>query len=323
MTRSTLDLRFHDVPVRVSGGTSELGALDWLLVTGTQGESTAPSRRAIELQLHTRRGGLAAPPELLVDVDARGRFVVRDADAEARVDLETMRIDVWGFAEPTVTQRSSTATVITTALQLALREQDTIRLHAGVVLLPDGSGAIAVAGDSGSGKTTSTLALLECGCVPMGDDQAFLREVGNEWEILTAGRSFRLTPETLSAHPKLRPHCSELIPELGKHELRLGGITEPVARFCGHVRLLFPRLTAPIETSLSAMSTAEAIGELMVASPLVTVGQSSQVRRHLGLLRRLAERSAPAWLDLARDVLEQPRAGAERILDRLGWTARG
>jgi len=322
VTRSTLELRFHDVPVRVTGGTAELEALGWLLLTGKHGERLDATARAIELELHSGPQGLPAPPALRIDLDARGRFVVRDAGAEAIVDLETLRIEVRAFSESVVTQRSSTATVITTALQLALREQETIRLHAGAVLLPDRSGAIVVAGDSGSGKTTTTLALLEYGCVPMGDDQAFLRERGDTWEVLTAERSFRLTPETLSAYPNLKRHCGELVPELGKHELRVEEIAESVERFRGPVRLLFPRLTQSAETSSRTMSTAEAIGELMVASPLVTVGAPEQIRRHVRLLRRLAEETSPAWLDLARDVLQQPRAGAARILGRLDWTAR-
>lgn len=321
MTRSTLELRFHDVPVRVTGGTAELGALDWLLVTGAGGDDAAATARAIELELHSRPPGPALPSALFVEADARGRLVVRDANAEAIVDLESMRIDVRGFSEPTVTQRSATATVITTALQLALREQETIRLHAGVVLLPDQSGAIALAGDSGSGKTTCTLALLQSGCVPMGDDQAFLRQKADEWEFLTSGRSFRLTPRTLSAYPQLRAYCGGLLPELGKHELRISELVRPVERFRGRVRLLFPRLTRSRDTSLSDMSVAEAIGELMVASPLVTVGAPAQVRRHLRLLQGLAEGSGPAWLNLARDVLEQPRAAAGRILGQLGWAA--
>ena len=111
-----------------------------------------------------------------------------------------------------------------------------------------------------------------------------------------------------------------MLHELGKYELRVHrAFTEAqLDRFRGRVRLLFPR-KAPRSSPIRVvpMQAAEAVGELMVASPAVAIGDSSRVRAHAALLQKLAHTTRPSWLELGPELLEHPERTGRSILSLL------
>src|SRR5690606_6549136 len=106
--------------------------------------------------------------------------------------------------------------------------------------------------------------------------------------------------------------------DFAKYELHVGNAATMSGRYHGPIRLLFPRRVSTTETSLAPLTVANALGELMVASPLVALGGVDRSRRHAELLRRLATESQPMRLNLGSDLLAASKRTGERLLTLLG-----
>jgi hypothetical protein len=150
----------------------------------------------------------------------------------------------------------------------------------------------------------------------MTDDQVFLKPAEGEWDLFSVPQAFRVTETTLTAFPQRERHRGSLLPTYDKYELDVAAFSRPVSRYSGSVQLLFPRRTSRITTRQLPMSAAEALGELMVASPLVTVGGDARTNEHARVLAALACSNA-AWLELGSDMLADPHGTATRVIQSL------
>jgi hypothetical protein len=309
VTKRELHLWFHDVPVSIAGPLAEFELAHLLQSRAPGTDSTSSRDREIQIRMLAQSSEPSRGDELSIDEREDGLIVVRDENLEAVVDLAELRIDVRRRFERTDTLLPE-ARALSTALHLALREHGTVPLHAAAMVLSP-TGAIVLAGDSGAGKTTTALALFGGGFTPMTDDQVFLRAGQLGVELLATPAPFRVTDQTLGAFPRLRPFLGERVHASAKHTLHL----EPMAdRFAGPTRLVFPRRATAGRSRVLAMSSAEALGQLMLASPLVAVGGRSRAMRHTSLLRLLAQTSRPAWLELGSELLEAPERTAADIV---------
>src|SRR5262249_39557977 len=91
------------------------------------------------------------------------------------------------------------------ALAVALRREGLFHLHAAALIHPSGA-SVLVAGGSGAGKPTTTLAMLEAGAAYLGDEFLFLRAApAGAVEVRAFPREFHLGPRTLAAFPRLLP----------------------------------------------------------------------------------------------------------------------
>jgi hypothetical protein len=89
--------------------------------------------------------------------------------------------------DPDAPPEMVTGMLVATALPALLWLRDRFVLHAGAVRLP-GGGALAIAGASGSGKSTILAQLVDAGAALIGDDTiAFSRETGIEASGLGGG----------------------------------------------------------------------------------------------------------------------------------------
>ena len=84
--------------------------------------------------------------------------------------------------------------LMATALPAALWMRGETVLHAGAVLLPGMTHAVAFAGASGSGKSTMLRALLEHGARLVADDTVCVRAAANGYQVagLSAGTQRRV-----------------------------------------------------------------------------------------------------------------------------------
>jgi hypothetical protein len=313
VSSDTLTLRFHHVPVVVIGDAEHLDAFRSLVVEDATQHAVHEPENAITIRLRGSRVLDAALPRGIHATGDRQVHVVDD-DAHAVLDLSSHTIDVFGEMSGTILPRSAMGRTLALVLSLALRERGIIALHAAAVLTYER--ALVVVGDSGAGKTTTALALMEAGCVPMTDDRLFLRPTGEVWELFSAPEEFRVTTTTLHAFPGREHQRGALVEAFDKYELDVAKFGKLITRYSGSVQLLFARQRSTSTTELAPMTRAEALGELMVASPLVAVGDATRTREHARVLSALA-RSNVAWLELGRDLLEDPARAARAILSSL------
>lgn len=179
------------------------------------------------------------------------------------------------------------------------------RLHCGAVRDPDGSGWLLV-GDSGRGKSTSTMALATSGWRYAADDAAYIVQkdgniVAHGWQVpvnLTAASAASLGISIPGdfAGAKCAPNLPEHIASRRVSELSVN-------------RLLFPEFGA--RSSLEPLSAADALVRLVRASPWLFC-QAELAVPYLACLRAAAMLPA-ARLILGPELLQAPQRLAELL----------
>lgn len=316
MSRS---LEILGVVIRVEGGAGE-AVLRALGPAGEPGAHGPP-----DLVLAAERVAAPRPvPRPAVFVHrplhaglAGGAFVVGDEDAAFTISADGRRLDAELGPAAAADAGRLAALHLPVALAFALRHHGVFHLHAAA--LDDGAGAVLVAGQSGVGKTTLALALLEAGLAWLGDDAAYLAERDGAPWLVGVPRRFHVRPETLSAFPRVAERAGspdgtgrrELDPEAVWPGRRRRGARPPVA-------LLFPEVGARPDTVATRLGEADALGRLIEASALLVVDGVARRAEHLALLGRLAGRLPALRCELGQDLLRAPAEVARRILAALG-----
>jgi hypothetical protein len=247
-----------------------------------------------------------------------GTLVIGDAAAVFVVSADGRRID----AELTPRALAEGAPEIAAlhlpvALAFALRHHGVFHLHAAA--LADGGRALLVPGQSGVGKTTLALALLEAGLAWLGDDSAFVAVRDGAPCAEGVARPFHLRPDTAGAFGRAAARAAP--PDAsGRREL------DPEAAWPGRARrgplrpgtLLFPEVARRPTTAVEPLAPAEALGRLVEASALVVVDGAARAPEHLALLGRIASEARALRVELGEDLLRAPEEVARRILALAG-----
>ncbi len=179
-------------------------------------------------------------------------------------------------------------------------------LHAGAV---EGAGtSFLVVGDSGCGKTTTTLALASSGWRFLSDDAVILHASNGPVEALALSRGFSCTAGTLERFPELATRAAHAEAVHGG-KLFIGTETLFPGRFVAQTKprvLLFPEIAAQVKSQLVPVRRPEALSRLIRQSPGV-LSDRAAVAGQLEILRMLVEGSESFRLVLAADVHRQPQ----------------
>jgi hypothetical protein len=207
------------------------------------------------------------------------------------------------------------------ALALALRREGLFHLHAAAVVHPSGA-RILIAGGSGAGKTTTTLALIDAGYDYLGDDTLYLRQnpPGDPapLTLFAFPREFHLGPETLAAFPRLALLAGASSSSRGKRPL------DPHLAFPGKSRAFMPSpslvLVPQIARSAAAsalvpLAKADAFGALLASSAAILIDGAPGRDQNMALLPKLLDGAAAYDLLLGRDVLASPAAALAPLVD--------
>lgn len=207
---------------------------------------------------------------------------------------------------------------------IALRALDAFHLHAAVVDVP-GRGSVLLPGESGAGKTTLALCMVQLGARFISDDACFLHgEPGGSLGVSGWPRELHVAPRTLQAFPDLSAAAGGGVREgRDKRVVPLtamsGRDTQPAA---APGRLVFPRVAGSGRSAVRPLDTTEALLRLIPPSALVALPRAPGQQRHMELLAALA-RSCPAVeLELADDVLDEPKRLKTLLFDS-AWTSAG
>ena len=206
--------------------------------------------------------------------------------------------------------------IIVYGLLTMLRWRGLFALHAAAVT-PDDRGCLLV-GESGTGKSTMTLRLLQEGWSYLSDDSVLLR-TGQPVEAVALRRRLTIKREEdvvdmpgswhraqTAAGVLLRPA------EDGVHQLRR--LSTCVPRL-----LVFLSLTGKPASRITLHDKADALVELIRQSTLTEL-EPSHTGMQLDLLRDLVNQCRCVWLAAGLDVYREPGALAAILLEELQST---
>ncbi len=204
-------------------------------------------------------------------------FSFQDDASEVRVPLGSGPI-VGRLHPRSLADLRSLRLLLDLAMTMALRARGYFHLHAAGVIR--GTSCALLPGESGAGKTSSALALMEAGWAYLSDDSLFLHAEraadapgDDRLRILTQRREFHLTPATLAAYPKIGALVAASVAEPGKVSLAAERL------FPGRFRevapaptlVLFPRVTEAATSAAEPIVDAVALGHLLMASTMLSV----------------------------------------------------
>lgn len=241
-----------------------------------------PSRPVYE----TPRGQIEYFPdtdELFLEYGEEARLLIRAARAEAVVAFRPSDESLWLTSHP----------LFTLALVEMLKRRRLYNLHAAGVATSGKS--MLIAGTSGVGKSTLTLALIRRGLDFLGDDMTCLSSDGSR--VLAFPDEIDVTSQTLAMfsglHGMSRPGWNKLQVQHGLD----GGPT--VAWESEPVLLVFPAIAGTRESRLMPISANEALLEL---APNVILTERNSSQEHLAAITALVKGSSCFRLDAGTDV---------------------
>jgi len=169
------------------------------------------------------------------------------------------------------------------ALATLLCTRGLFPLHAAAARHTNGGGALIV-GQSGQGKSTLLLHLLQQGWRYLGDDVVFIRRTrAAASELLACPAQIRARPEILRFLPELQPHLTALTPDVdGKFRLN-GWLT---ARTAAPRLVLLPEVVASVQSSVVPISRAAAAvacftDNLLVSSHPLSAAQFALIAQYI------------------------------------------
>jgi hypothetical protein len=202
-----------------------------------------------------RVSGIAA----WVDVPAPGLSVIRNENGAVHgtVDRGARRATLRVRSELTAPERADAGVALGVAVTLLAGHVGHALVHAGAVV-PPGGGAWLLVGDSRSGKSTSTAALVAAGWDYLSDDSVMLSPAAGD-RVLVEGwrRGFRLDRDA-GAHASADARMFIEEDALG------GGAWRASAPLGG---VLFPMVRADETTRLEPISRVDAFAALVRQSP--------------------------------------------------------
>lgn len=176
-------------------------------------------------------------------------------------------------------------------------------LHA-AALERNGCGVL-IPGLSGSGKSTSCVALMRGGYRCLSDDKPFLREAENGLGLLAFPEMIDVTDQTIAFFPELRERTTAIEAGYRKKRFRVEMLYPgSTADIVTPSVILFPRISEESISRVEPLSKIRALQALLPHSLLCFDREVSV--RHFRLLSRLVETTACYRLHFGRNVLDLP-----------------
>lgn len=252
-------------------------------------------------------------------------YALRDAGSTAVVDCVRRDVAIAMYRDAvTGVCPATTPGLVHSALSLALREWELFELHAACVV--DRDLAALIVGDSGSGKTSTTLAMIAAGASFLADDRVLLRRASGAVQVCAYPRDFHVTDRTLGAHQALRDRVSLGEGTAFDHKRLLDGYAVFSQRFVRSWEarrvLVLPSIRGESGTLVRRVSASEGFGHLLGSSALALVDGVRKRSENLAILRDLANESIAFEVELGREWLENPAQSATLLWAQLREMSR-
>ena len=312
MTAKTHSYLFHGLKLTISGQDAILAALKRRLGHFPPANPEAPSDLRFEFHptADASRHGVRRPtvPGRMVLELPGGQVLYLEASRQLYIDLAgcaRMLCDTQ-TGEVCVSYLESEASnagllshpLFIIPLSELLKRRGLYMVHAAGLSL-DGKGLL-VAGASGAGKTTLTIALLRAGFGFLGDDTAFLCTRSQGLRVLAFPDEIDITPHTASFFPELQDFARRPSPA-GRPKQSLISTRVYSARptwECAPAVLVFPQIAQVHESVLRPMPKDAAFVELLCNVVRTDVGSA---QAHLDALAALVAQCLCFRLETGRD----------------------
>lgn len=240
------------------------------------------------------------------------RYATPDGSV-AVVDLSTGHLRLTLNSQVFDAPYSTWSDLVAAPLAAAWRHHGFYPLHAAAVSFDDGCAPLMI-GASGSGKTTTSLALLKGGGTWRSDDKVLLHTAAGTIVAASLYANTNLAPATIAAHDALhfaltRPPINETN---DKRPCLLTEVSDAVdlTPFMP-TALLFPRQVPRAASTLRRLDELDTLMRVSAQSP--ASGARGRVRHQHEQLVALARR-VPAWeIEAGADVLQSPAAFSDRV----------
>jgi hypothetical protein len=225
-------------------------------------------------------------------------FIHHDEHLQAVCDPETGKTEGW-FDNRSPNLWLMSHPFFTLPLIECAKRRGLYNLHA-AGLTRNGRGLL-IAGTSGTGKSTLTLALMRAGFGFMGDDMVFIVKRPDGLRILGFHDEIDLTDDTARMFPELhflldRPTR----PGWPKRQLLAEDVYDVnIAREANPEVIIFPRVAHTQRTAITPISTGQAFMELM---PSILLMEKRSSQEHLNALSELARQCRSYRLDTGHDI---------------------
>jgi hypothetical protein len=166
---------------------------------------------------------------------------------------------------------------------------------------------VMIPGLSGSGKTTSCVALMRAGYRCLSDDKPFLRENGSRIELLAFPERIDVTDRTISFFPELRAAPPGVLRTgYRKKQFHAEALYPGAsAKAAQPALILFPRISGESKSRLEKLPKLAGLDALL---PLVLVVLDREASAHkFELLARLVEEVECYRLHFGYDIQDLPR----------------
>jgi hypothetical protein len=181
--------------------------------------------------------------------------------------------------------------------------------------------AVVIAGSSGCGKTTLTIALVRAGFGLLSDDMLFVRQQEAGVELLSFPDELDVTPATARLFPELRELGDRPVePGWSKHRIRAEEVfdIEPADRALPGL-LLVPGRDPGRSSALRPLDPDQALVEL---APNVLLTDPAAARRHIDALAELVRASKCYRLRVGDDLEAIPALLADALAEARRWPSR-
>jgi hypothetical protein len=250
--------------------------------------------------------------------DTTERLTIRCEQVTVDADLRGGRVDI-RYATGAPDELALAAhPLLTLPLLEILKRRGRYSLHAACVAGPNGGGVL-LAGASGSGKSTTSVALAVAGYGFLADDMVFLEPRADRApRVLAFPDELDLTDETVErfaalAHLRGRPTWGNR----PKHQVRAEECLDVALTWsCDPHVVLFPRVTGAARTTIEPLSTADALFEL---APNVLLTEPASSQEHLDAIGDLL-RCTPTHQLLLGDDLDEVVHAVDALVRSEGAT---
>lgn len=191
------------------------------------------------------------------------------------------------------------------ALTELLRHQGLYTIHA-AALEKHGRG-ILISGNSGRGKTTSSISLLRSGYRYLSDDHPLIQDVGTHVEVVPFPTKINVTEATIAFFPELLDVPDHVLhPSSRKWSFHAEDLyPTSMGKCCQPAMILFPHVVDISHSHLELLSKTQAM-ELLLPQALL-VYDPEVAGREFQVLAKLARQVDCYRLHFGRDILDLPK----------------